>query len=448
MPEQFPAGATEVNDDGQGSEMSAAVGVEIFILNKIAHLKDEQGRPLTESAAPPELKAGVPMEYRECFYPGTRYKHSKHMNVSALRQIQESWPEILAWFRIIRRHCLRDSPESEPNLLDLMRIGAVACAVPSYVTLRAQSPVAIGSLPASLAGLYKAARGFFHMIYRMIVKGLGEQTVMNPQQLFEYMERTKQLLSRTEVCAGPNALIMQMLEAIHYGGEVTPALESKVKASVQDVDKKSILFFEILRQLSAATKEIGGMPSAHLRSWIEDALAATDELVEDAEAKTICGLPPAHQALIIGHTIRHIAALSPRQRKLLGARLSPGERNDAPKRLQKNIESTAIFIRRCAGRDESLNTDDFNMLVGQLLQYLEIEKVFLLLFTDLKAQLNLSLGRNAHARSLTHADITQNYGPTLRELFTELFGLRFENSLHRTLIEHGAQSLEIEFDAH
>ena len=72
------------------------------LMNLELSFRDEEGRPLAENKVPPEYRADAPMELAECNYYGSRYKHLKPMNISALKQMTAHWPAIISGFNTFR----------------------------------------------------------------------------------------------------------------------------------------------------------------------------------------------------------------------------------------------------------------------------------------------------------------------------------------------------------
>ena len=77
-------------------------GVHLSLLmNLEAKFRDNENRLLGENKVPFEFHTDVPMELLECPYTGSRHKHFKPMNISALKQINSHWTEILNAFTLL-----------------------------------------------------------------------------------------------------------------------------------------------------------------------------------------------------------------------------------------------------------------------------------------------------------------------------------------------------------
>jgi hypothetical protein len=59
------------------------------------YVTDEDGRPIAEHRAAAALQSRVPMDLKICPYAGSRFKHERPMNTSALNQMLKHWDKIL-----------------------------------------------------------------------------------------------------------------------------------------------------------------------------------------------------------------------------------------------------------------------------------------------------------------------------------------------------------------
>src|SRR5436309_10642955 len=88
------------------------------LMNLEIGFRDEEGRPLAENKVPPNRREDVPMELTECPYSGSRHRHFKPMNVTALKQMINHWPEVISQFNCMRNFCVAQKNRNEITLLD------------------------------------------------------------------------------------------------------------------------------------------------------------------------------------------------------------------------------------------------------------------------------------------------------------------------------------------
>src|SRR5690349_13823480 len=102
------------------------------LMNLEIGFRDEEGRLLAENKAPLELRSEISTELSECPYTGSRYRHYKPMNVSALRQMVNHWPLLSSVFNALREFCVSQKGANTITLLDLFKLTVAGYMVPSY----------------------------------------------------------------------------------------------------------------------------------------------------------------------------------------------------------------------------------------------------------------------------------------------------------------------------
>jgi hypothetical protein len=197
------------------------IGAQAFV--------DCQGRPLGEVNAPAPLLEGVPLQLQTCKYAGSRHLHPLPMNISALRQMTENWAEVLAGVRFLRASYLRCFGLTELNHGHAWRLSRMGTALPAYLLCRPQARIADGSIPLSVALVYKVLAGVFqalqHRYLFAVAMGQPLQGEPIPADVLAHAEQNEMLLGKTGVCAGPNARILELLEQLLSNAAPEPATD-------------------------------------------------------------------------------------------------------------------------------------------------------------------------------------------------------------------------------
>jgi hypothetical protein len=190
-------------------------------------MTDLNGRPLREHMAPAELQRGVPMALKTCPYRGSRHKHERPMNVSALSDMMGNWPDVLEAIAFCRELYVRGRPKGPWTFLDMWRVGTWCEALPVYLARRRVDPVPLDGIPPFAAGLFKVVFGvnstFFKMARRAFVD--GADSIVAPtdvDRLLAFIEEDKALIGPQQVCAGPNPQIRTSLEVLAHGASAIP----------------------------------------------------------------------------------------------------------------------------------------------------------------------------------------------------------------------------------
>src|SRR5262249_10539982 len=123
--------------------------------------KDQDGRPLGEANAPEESQRGIEIDWRECRYQGSRYRHPKHMNVSALRQITDNWEDLIIGSRYLRKIYLSHFGVGLITHNHAWRLAKIATMLPIYLLSRPKDRFMDGQLPVLVAALFKVVAGVF-----------------------------------------------------------------------------------------------------------------------------------------------------------------------------------------------------------------------------------------------------------------------------------------------
>jgi hypothetical protein len=188
-------------------------------VKRTARMRDDEGRPLGESKAPPDQLDGVPLELRMCPYAGSRLNHERPMNVSALKQMLAHWEEALGGIALLRSLYCAEAKQERLRLIEVWRIAGLTVSLATFAFLRAWDPVGDGALPAPVAVLYKAPLGITLTTESMWADGAARfDAFVGADELYAYADRTGHFIGRNQVCAGPVALVKEVLRLVVDGG--------------------------------------------------------------------------------------------------------------------------------------------------------------------------------------------------------------------------------------
>lgn len=176
--------------------------------------KDVDRRPMGEGKAPEHCKKDVAFEMKKCPYPGTRKNHVNPMNISALKQMNNSWNDSLILIRFIRDLYLENNPTNKIELVDVWKITMYASYLPTFMLYRKEKRFLNHSVPVTVASVYKMFIGLKSPVEKMIQEEyLGETKFENvtPEIIHDYAEKNSSFVGPNEVCGGPKNLVIEFL---------------------------------------------------------------------------------------------------------------------------------------------------------------------------------------------------------------------------------------------
>ncbi len=206
------------------------------------YLWDEDGRSHPELPMPQACEKHVPMEFRRCSYPDSRYRNRYPMNVSALKQITENWDGVLALIRALTNAGGACEGIDDSSAF-FGRVAALNCM--DWFWHLEHPNGGAPPVPAHLSAAIKAGAGF-NSVARLLLEraanseGLGERPTLSGERIFAAADQTQLLISESEVCAGPKHLIIASAQALlgKQQGESAVAMLSAAVATVPlDVER-------------------------------------------------------------------------------------------------------------------------------------------------------------------------------------------------------------------
>ncbi len=203
-------------------------------------MRDQEGRPLGEAKIPFGQRDGVEMELRTCPYADSRQHNRRPMNVSALKQMFAHWQEALAGLALLRSLYCAGLKSGRLRLIDVWRIGGLTSSVVDFAFLRASAPIGDGCLPAAVAVLYKAPLGIGMSTQAMWADGAARwRDPVDAGALYEYADRHGHFIGPQQVCAGPVAMVKEVLRLVVEGG---PAGDASATAAVLGDSQRFLRF--------------------------------------------------------------------------------------------------------------------------------------------------------------------------------------------------------------
>jgi hypothetical protein len=174
--------------------------------------RDDEGRPLREGRTPSEHLRPGDIEYTPCPYAGSRREPALPMNVSALRQMSAHWDDIIGSITLVRDAYRAHRGIAELDVMDAWRVSQLGSALPWWFIL-AKSEVA----PAYAAALAKAMQGVGLWAQRDFVRmlaGTWRAPPLTAASILALTEANGTLIGETEVCSGPEKMLLRFFEAM------------------------------------------------------------------------------------------------------------------------------------------------------------------------------------------------------------------------------------------
>lgn len=210
------------------------VVVPIF---RTAHIfLDRDQRHVGEANAfPAAARTEVPTEWRGCPYQGNRYQAEKPMNMTALKAMRAHWRQMMGLLLPIREAYLRRFPEARQGwtVAHVERLTVCVLALPSYMLLRCDSPVANGDLHPALSNLFRVTDGLRMVMHHMLFVPLHEPMhgpgyPVTVDGILAYADRNFLFHSDHGVCAGPRFMVEDFLAVLLHGAAPRSGFDAEV----------------------------------------------------------------------------------------------------------------------------------------------------------------------------------------------------------------------------
>ncbi|CAN5912376.1 hypothetical protein BH11MYX3_BH11MYX3_15560 [soil metagenome] len=295
--------------------------------------RDDEDRLIREGRTPPALIRPGELEYRACPYAGSRHQHASPMNISALRQMSAHWEDILDACAVMREAYVEQRGLHRPELMDLWRVGQLGSALPWFYLLRGggQPP------PAFAAALAKITLGVGLWAQALLVEqlaGTWTPVELTPQAIYESSEATGTLIGATEVCSGPEKMMLRFFEVLVAGtskvtspniAQLVADRERALLFGAHYANVKLLLWIHFLaRRFVYADLEAALGPSPELRALIEGPCEPPDFFV--VGPPDLAAVPPARRAMWIAQLAKLVLPMAADRsdQPLLAAAMSIG----------------------------------------------------------------------------------------------------------------------------
>jgi hypothetical protein len=213
--------------------------VEAFVpVHRIAHpALDADDRQVGEANVnPDELRLDRETEWRQCQYPGSRYRDATPMNVTALKAMIKHWKPMMATLVAVRGELAARLGIAGPWTIG--QLHALACAVlalPAFPLLERGGTSPQRPLHPVLSSLFRITDGIRMATNEMMASTARPRRpdeLMTGPELYERVEQTALFMSRTGVCAGPKPMIDEFLAVAVDGApfEADVELPDEVRA--------------------------------------------------------------------------------------------------------------------------------------------------------------------------------------------------------------------------
>ncbi len=204
---------------------------------------DRDGRQIGEANVfPMATRIEATTDWRGCPYAGNRYQSEKPMNVTALRAMRQHWRPMMGLLLHVREAYLARFPAARNGWTvgDVERLSTAVLAIPSFMLLRHDAPVANGDLHPALSNLFRVTDGLRMVMHQMLFLPVMEtmraaDAPVSAAEVLAYADRNYSFHSDHGVCAGPRFMIEDFLGVIIDGREPRGGLDTSLDPELMAV---------------------------------------------------------------------------------------------------------------------------------------------------------------------------------------------------------------------
>lgn len=420
-----------------------------YLMNLDIHSRDEEGRPLSEGKTPPHLLKDVPMEMAECPYTGSRYKHFLPMNVSALKQMTAHWQEILTGLRAMGS--LFCGSGEQVSLKDFHTCVVACSMLPSYLFYRTHNPYPNGKLPASVSAIYKVAIGMIGSLEVMLTRGMitGEfnaHTAVTPELVIGFADREGMFIGAHEVCAGPPAMMREVVLAMCERQHSAPDWEilqepETFQRYVAEAEKVSYLDFLMPLAFYLAVDE-KGLISTMFQTLRERSPMEPAEISMEVQILDI--ISPILDASSRSD-LRQLKQQFKKAFESVGLASEASEMLNLYKTEALRYNQTAEQIARFLAFQGHIEAVDngISSVCRVLAAYLMMEQLRYGYCDLIATEMNRLLGRDGTPPPLTSEEVSGMFGARLRDVVAELLDLEIEATVQGACLRAGGAEIFI-----
>jgi hypothetical protein len=257
------------------------------------------------------------------------------------------WDDVLASLAVMRVAYVEqrgDAMPAAPELMDLWRVGQLGSALPWFYLLRGDGEA---RPPAYAAALAKITLGVGLWAQRLLVDllaGAWTPVELTPQAIYDSSEANGTLIGETEVCSGPEKMMIRFFEVLVAGTPETtsPAITALVMERERALlfgahytNLKLLLWIHYLARRFLYADLIAALgPRAELVELLEGSCEPPDFFVVGPPDHA--AVPPASRAMWIGQLAALVVPMAPDgsdrslQAAALGIGLALGTTEPAP----------------------------------------------------------------------------------------------------------------------
>ncbi|MBL8194044.1 MAG: hypothetical protein JNM06_09675 [Blastocatellia bacterium] len=426
-----------------------------LLMNLEAKFRDAENRLLGENKVPFEFHTDAPMELVECPYVGSRHKHFKPMNISALKQINSHWSEILNGFSCLRSFLLSQKTESKITVLDLYNLSIAGYLMPSYLFYRAKDAFTDGELPAFVATIYKASLGLINAVQVMLTKRLvlgryNAEMQIDAEAFYLFAETEKLFIGPWEVCAGTPNQIKELLKVM-LSDKIDKTAQISLIDNLSDyfhyitqAEKVVLLdnFFPFIFYFSLENKNMDKLLQILYEQDTLGFRGVSMELQFFDLIEPILGKKDANYQEKVKADLINIFEHIDKQNDIVFLLTQTEEEKEKFTIYQQKVfeffASDEIRISR------KLTHQDMEIVVEFFVSYLMLEQKKLALYTKYQREMNKVLGRDQVSRPIDGLDLTLMYDKKLRDVFASFLAVEIENFADKTILRQGVNTLVLE----
>jgi hypothetical protein len=447
----------------------------IVPVQRLAHIAmDREGRQVGElNTFPDMLRLKVETEFKTCGYAGSRYRSDRPMNMTALRSMIAHWKPVLKATSLCREEFVRRYPQLPDGRWKLGEVYFAAwhiLALPTFQLMRAKDPVKTGDLDPVLSSLFRVIDGVRMIAGHMLdlyERPMFHDTPVGPKDIVTAVEREDQYRTYHGVCAGPPAMVDELVATLMDGKPVEG--RDQVQLGPWEADIPAALDYALYGLQVYASVMICLVRMGLAFTRIREALLRSPELTSGRIGKLRQGVENAWERILPGrnHTKEQRDFSEPfyhrmfwhAQRGVTG--FDPSKQRD----LAKELEPAGLLGGPALGavRDifASAEEPEFAAAHGALLQevggyvldYLRYERKVLGVISDVEAQIGQLLGRAPAKMPFTGMQLgtalavgrsngfrTQLY---LLDTIQEALGIEVVNQRDSTTLRLGDRTVEL-----
>ncbi|MBC7977014.1 MAG: hypothetical protein H7138_18720 [Myxococcales bacterium] len=422
-----------LTDDLGGRAVEIGNIEAILSVYRIPHpALDGDGRQVGEANVwPPSLRLERDTEWRVCQYSGSRYRDDRPMNVTALKAMIKHWKPMMAAILEIRA-------ETTPRLTrsttawavsDMHLLSGIILSVPAYQLMKRGGTTPQPALHPVLSSMFRISDGIRMVTHEMMFLS-DERTrmpdeIVTAEDLYAFAERNGSFLAGAGVCAGPKAMIEELLTTVFSGTapertevivqppEVRALLDELPDAVdygflglmswsvVRSVWLGMSLVYKALRELFATAvgaSEIG----QRIRAQLEDHWYRLDHGKVAADDERDVHL----QVYVDTYERSWLALRTPVGPPTLAARITACPERPAHRAVAAQLHE--ILTARFAGIDLG-GVAVVDRLVELFVYYLREEQAILASTAEIQAAINTLLDRPQPTRPLSVRDLRLTY---------------------------------------